>query len=274
MLAIVLGMLALVALSGALKLQGDLGVLSSAIVRDQGKLQDLVTERESIQKMVNQYKAYEEELEQLQGTKRDLSQQESKMREELAVLRRFSQEGGVAEIQNKQNKALKTLEEGIRKIQGLTEPYLPPSRLSEDKLKQRDDYLRRYVPFYLTAKKQGATWVLMCFFAKSLYYQGDMRQTVSRDRLFNYLDQELSKNALSGLSYELLEIAYSGNRVEIITRVVQGAPGANQGKKVSYQKESWWLDSAGLIARWDIAGSESEQPKITEGYRTVTLESK
>ena len=197
----------------------------------------------------------------------DLNQSLSKEEETLT----FFVPGGVLEnVSRKLQDERRATEERIAAVEQDMKQFLPPSAFSEEELQKRDEELRGVVALYLRARERGFMLIQKSLFAPEVMHKTSDFRTEKVDQLFERLEQEWENNPPAWQDYELLQLAYRGNRVEMILWWTVAAKGNEGSPQVAYCKERWWLDAKGKIVRWDEAVSTAE-PRISENFRRVNL---
>ena len=197
----------------------------------------------------------------------DLNQSLSKEEETLTF---FVPSGVLENLSRKLQDERRATEERIAAVEQDMKQFLPPSAFSEEELQKRDDELRGVVALYLRARERGFMLIQKSLFAPEVMHKTSDFRTEKVDQLFERLEQEWENNPPAWQDYELLQLAYSGNRVEMILWWSVAAQGAGSSPQVAYCKERWWLDAKGKIVRWDEAVSTAE-PRISENFRRVNL---
>ena len=197
----------------------------------------------------------------------DLNQSLSKEEETLTF---FVPSGVLENVSRKLQDERRATEERIAAVEQDMKQFLPPSAFSEEELQKRDDELRGVVALYLRARERGFMLIQKSLFAPEVMHKTSDFRTEKVDQLFERLEQEWENNPPAWQDYELLQLAYSGNRVEMILWWSVAAQGAGSSPQVAYCKERWWLDAKGKIVRWDEAVSTAE-PRISENFRRVNL---
>ena len=221
--------------------------------------------------LVEEYSQREARIEQINREIDGINEQGRELRSEINVLSNYAR-AGVLDNQLKNLTERKTiLGERLAELDRLQRPFLPPSAFSEEELQQRDASLRGVVNLYLRAREKGFLLIQKGLFAPSVMHKESKFRDVSVGELFRYLEEEWVKNPPSGLHYELLELAYSGNRIELILRRSAHSTSDGRTVPVAYCKERWWLDEKGKIRRWDEEISASEKPAVSSGFRSVKL---
>ena len=197
----------------------------------------------------------------------DLNQSLSKEEETLT----FFVPGGVLEdVSRKLQDERRATEERIAAVEQDMKQFLPPSAFSEEELQKRDDELRGVVALYLRARERGFMLIQKSLFAPEVMHKTSDFRTEKVDQLFERLEQEWENNHPAWQDYELLDLAYSGNRVEMILWWTVAAKGNEGSPQVAYCKERWWLDAKGKIVRWDEDVSTTN-PRIGKNFRHVNL---
>lgn len=197
----------------------------------------------------------------------DLNQSLSKEEETLT----FFVPGGVLEnVSRKLQDERRATEERIAAVEQDMKQFLPPSAFSAEELQKRDDELRGVVALYLRARERGFMLIQKSLFAPEVMHKTSDFRTEKVDQLFERLEQEWENNHPAWQDYELLDLAYRGNRVEMILWWTVAAKGNEGSPQVAYCKERWWLDAKGKIVRWDEDVSTTN-PRISKNFRHVNL---
>lgn len=197
----------------------------------------------------------------------DLNQSLSKEEETLTF---FVPGGALERVSRKLQDERQAIGGRIAAVEQDMKQFLPPSAFSEEELQKRDEELRGVVALYLRARERGFMLIQKSLFAPEVIYQTRNFRTETVDHIFERLEQQWEDNPPAWQDYELLELAYSGNRVEMILWWSVAAQGAGSSPQVAYCKERWWLDAKGKIVRWDEAVSTAEL-RISENFRRVNL---
>ena len=256
--------------SSALTLQGDLGELDDALSTNRAKLQEITQKVDAIKAMVSEYDANEVRLKELFEQTGKVKQENSEVREYFNELKFYATPGQLTNELSTLEHNKTNLQRQIDQVNKRMEPYLPPERLPEEKLKQRDQRLSKVLPVYLRAKSQGYAWVQKAFYADSVIHPEANNQEVRLSRLTEYWYSEWKKNHSGGIRYELLEVGYHGNRIEFISKRTTDGTASSNKPEIVYCKEMWWLDERGKIKRCDEIVSPDQKPEISAGYRKTT----
>ena len=262
--AVLLSLGALMAFVTAGTAFSDYVTLSSSVDKEQElmrELHDAKSERmRAIQDMKSRQSRIAEMSAELERVS-DLNQSLSKEEETLT----FFVPGGVLEnLSRKLQDERRATEERIAAVEQDMKQFC------EEELQKRDDELRGVVALYLRARERGFMLIQKSLFAPEVMHKTSDFRTEKVDQLFERLEQEWENNHPAWQDYELLELAYSGNRVEMILRWTVAAKGNEGSPQVAYCKERWWLDAKGKIVRWDEDVSTTN-PRISENFHRVNL---
>ena len=260
---------ALLSFSVAGKFFSDRSTLNEMLSMEKQRLEAVEADISKRRELVSDSERREARIGELNQEINEIAQQSSALITEINTLNAYSRDGVLDnELRYLKNK-LSEFNDSIADIKERQKRFLPPSAFTEEELQERDASLRGVVPLYLRARERGFMLIQKSLFAPTVMHKESKFRDVSSSKLFNYLEEEWSKNPPVGLDYELLELAYSGNRIELILRRTVGAQGRGAGAQVAYCKEKWWLDEKGKIRRWDEEISSSEKPSASENFRLV-----
>ena len=268
--AVLLGMGALMAFVTAGTAFSDYATLSSYVDKEEEQMRELHDAKSERMRAIQDMKSRQSRIAEISAELERVSDLNQSLSKEEETLTFFVPGGVLEDVSRKLQDERRATEERIAAVEQDMKQFLPPSAFSEEELQKRDDELRGVVALYLRARERGFMLIQKSLFAPEVMHKTSDFRTEKVDQLFERLEQEWENNSPAWQDYELLQLAYRGNRVEMILWWTVAAKGNEGSPQVAYCKERWWLDAKGKIVRWDEAVSTAE-PRISENFRRVNL---
>lgn len=230
---------------------------------------------EQLASLKNAIQAEEQTLQQVADTQAKIEACKQRMAEleaqyesvtkECATLEQFSYSGSISDAIASMEREKEEYKASIARIDASMEPYLPPDRLSPEKLKQRDAYLSKLARMYLKASHKGIVPFLKCMFAEYPKHQAAGENSTTSAALMQILVKK-ARGRQGAQPAELVALGYSGKHVELVRAEHQ-----DSGSTVFY-KEMWHLNEDGRIDRWYETAASQGQPGLSSGMRRIVLE--
>lgn len=268
--AVLLGMGALMAFVTAGTAFSDYATLSSYVDKEEEQMRQLHDAKSERMRAIQDMKSRQSRIAEISAELERVSDLNQSLSKEEETLTFFVPGGVLEDVSRKLQDERRATEERIAAVEQDMKQFLPPSAFSEEELQKRDDELRGVVALYLRARERGFMLIQKSLFAPEVMHKTSDFRTEKVDQLFERLEQEWENNHPAWQDYELLDLAYSGNRVEMILWWTVSAKGNEGSPQVAYCKERWWLDAKGKIVRWDEDVSTTN-PRISKNFRRVNL---
>ncbi len=268
--AVLLSLGALMAFVTAGTAFSDYATLSSYVDKEEEQMRELHDAKSERMRAIQDMKSRQSRIAEMSAELERVSDLNQSLSKEKETLTSFVPGGVLEDVSRKLQDERRATEERIAAVEQDMKQFLPPSAFSAEELQKRDEELRGVVALYLRARERGFMLIQKSLFAPEVMHKTSDFRTEKVDQLFERLEQEWENNPPAWQDYELLDLAYSGNRVEMILWWTVAAKGNEGSPQVAYCKERWWLDAKGKIVRWDEAVSTAE-PRISENFRRVNL---
>ena len=268
--AVLLSLGALMAFVTAGTAFSDYATLSSYVDKEEEQMRELHDAKSERMRAIQDMKSRQSRIAEMSAELERVSDLNQSLSKEKETLTSFVPGGVLEDVSRKLQDERRATEERIAAVEQDMKQFLPPSAFSAEELQKRDEELRGVVALYLRARERGFMLIQKSLFAPEVMHKTSDFRTEKVDQLFERLEQEWENNPPAWQDYELLQLAYRGNRVEMILWWTVAAKGNEGSPQVAYCKERWWLDAKGKIVRWDEAVSTAE-PRISENFRRVNL---
>ena len=268
--AVLLGLGALMAFVTAGTAFSDYATLSSYVDKEEEQMRELHDAKSERMRAIQDMKSRQSRIAEMSAELERVSDLNQSLSKEKETLTSFVPGGVLEDVSRKLQDERRATEERIAAVEQDMKQFLPPSAFSEEELQKRDEELRGVVALYLRARERGFMLIQKSLFAPEVMHKTSDFRTEKVDQLFERLEQEWENNPPAWQDYELLDLAYSGNRVEMILWWTVAAKGNEGSPQVAYCKERWWLDAKGKIVRWDEDVSTTN-PRIGKNFRHVNL---
>ena len=268
--AVLLSLGALMAFVTAGTAFSDYATLSSYVDKEEEQMRELHDAKSERMRAIQDMKSRQSRIAEMSAELERVSDLNQSLSKEKETLTSFVPGGVLEDVSRKLQDERRATEERIAAVEQDMKQFLPPSAFSAEELQKRDEELRGVVALYLRARERGFMLIQKSLFAPEVMHKTSDFRTEKVDQLFERLEQEWENNPPAWQDYELLQLAYRGNRVEMILWWTVAAKGNEGSPQVAYCKERWWLDAKGKIVRWDEAVSTTN-PRISENFHRVNL---
>ena len=245
--------------------QGNINRVNADVQKQQSELTEQQEQTKIHTDVLNKAEQLKKEIEEKTAKNEAICAEGRKAEEERDALRQILRSGrSVSHEMERLQADCEKMENLINNLDSRIAYYLPPEQLSAEKLRERDEYLRRLACTYLRARTIGCTILIKKMCANRLRHHLNAMQMTYADRVAGAMDSEF-KGYSGKRMFSPISLAYSGVRVEVLSEVT------SPGKPKQWCKECWTFNEEGEIIRWEEHLTSGAQPALSEKFRHINL---